>query len=198
MDTGATGKNFINIKITQRICEAEQIELLRFLRSKIIQKYDRKESRAKIMHAIYPRFQIQDYAENTCFFLITKLHRPLIIGKAWIKWYGVVIDITNDLIYFKPNHCSHVGAGYGKSILVTKATFIRTTVTESEKIAPLQSLRVTKILQRPAITKKPPELSTARLPKEEKLSTTCTITMIGAVPFRQLIKRKKLKYSPWP
>jgi hypothetical protein len=46
----------------------------------------------------------------------------------------MVIDITDDSIYFKPNHCSHVGTVYGKLTLETKATSIRTTVTESEEI----------------------------------------------------------------
>jgi hypothetical protein len=48
----------------------------------------------------------------------------------------MVIDIINDLIYFKPNHYSYVGTVYGKSIPVTKATSIRTTVIKPEEITP--------------------------------------------------------------
>jgi hypothetical protein len=58
IDTGATGGNFIDIKIAQRICETEQIEPLRLLRPKIVQRYDGKENCAKITHAIYSRLQI--------------------------------------------------------------------------------------------------------------------------------------------
>ncbi len=34
----------------------------------------------------------------------------MILGRPWMKKYGVLLDMINDCILFSPGYCSHLGA----------------------------------------------------------------------------------------
>ena len=110
IDTGATGGNFINAVDAQRICEIENISPVELLKPRPIQGFDGTAA-PPITHAIYPRLQVNNHVEDLCPLFITRLGtHSLILGKAWMKQHGVVLDMISDNILFTSGHCQHIGA----------------------------------------------------------------------------------------
>ena len=52
---------------------------------------------------------VQKHAELTMSILITKLSQhQIILGKPWMKKYGVILDMRNYWLSFWPRHCQHI------------------------------------------------------------------------------------------
>jgi hypothetical protein len=98
IDTGATGGNFINAVDAQRICELEDFSPVELLKPRPIQGFDGTAA-PPITHAIYPRLQVKKHVEDLCPLFITRLgNHSLILGTAWMKQHGVVLDLITDTI----------------------------------------------------------------------------------------------------
>jgi hypothetical protein len=165
IDTGATGGNFINAVDAERICEIEGISPVELLKPRPIQGFDGAAA-PPITHAIYPCLQVQDHIEYQCPLFITTLGKhSLILGKAWMKQHGVVLDMINDAIWFTGGHCTHKGA-------------------------PDQTLEAQKQEQKPQLET---QASKAKIPAVRKNTTPTFIAMIGAAPFRFLSKQAEVQ-----
>ena len=64
-----------------------------------------------VTHAIYPTLSIGKYTESLILLLITKLgQHPMILGRLWMKKYGVLLDMINDSITFFSRYCTYLEA----------------------------------------------------------------------------------------
>ena len=52
-----------------------------------------------IRDAMLVRFKVQDHSSEA-FFWVTTLHRPLIIGKPWLRQHKAVVDFVDDSFRF--------------------------------------------------------------------------------------------------
>jgi hypothetical protein len=107
MDSGATGGSFVNAVDAKRICEIENISPIKLIKPKNIEGFNGAAAPI-VTHAIYPRLQIRDHVESLCPLFITTLGKhSIILGKAWMKQHGVMLDMVNDQVIFTKGHCQH-------------------------------------------------------------------------------------------
>lgn len=107
MDSGATGGSFVNADDAKRICEIENISPIQLLKPKNIKGFNGATA-PLVTHAIYPRLRIGDHVESLCPLFITTLGKhSIILGKAWMKQHGVLLDMVNDRVMFTKDHCQH-------------------------------------------------------------------------------------------
>ena len=108
--TECSGYAFIDTALAWKVCDMLQIQPMRLSKPKRIHGIDENESKA-VTHAIYTPLKIHDHTESRCCMYITDLDQhSVILGRPWMKKYGVVIDTANDKLAFKPGYCTHPGA----------------------------------------------------------------------------------------
>ena len=109
LDTKATSITFINLAMARHVCDILQISFIQLAKPKPIRGFDGKPA-PSITHAIYSTLTVQGYTKSLAPFLITKLgQHPLILGKAWMQKYSVILDMSCDKLIFWPGHCQHLG-----------------------------------------------------------------------------------------
>ena len=110
-DTGASGGvGFINPRTAQRILDADQSAPWELPRPKPIRGYDGRLG-PPVTHGVITHMRVGNHLETTCLLYITPLaNHSIILGKAWMKQHGVILDLLTETLYFRPGHCSHVGA----------------------------------------------------------------------------------------
>ena len=160
IDTGATGGNFVNTIDAEQICEIEGIAPVKLLRPRYVRGFN-GETAPPITHAIYPQLQVQGHTEYQCPLFITALGtHSLILGKAWMKQHGVVLDMIHDGIWFTGGHCTHKGAPPKTLELESK-----------DKLQDIQ------------------ERTNTAPASQTRKADTVSIAQIGAAPFRYLLRK---------
>ena len=110
VDICATGFGFIDEKFAKIICKKLEIQPQRLTKPKPIQGFDGRATQP-ITHAIYPTLSVGNHTKSLVPLLITKLgQHPMILGRPWMKKYGILLDMINDFITFSPGYCTHLGA----------------------------------------------------------------------------------------
>jgi hypothetical protein len=160
IDTGATGGNFVDKQTAQLICEREGIEALPLSQPKAVKGYNGQPG-PSITHAIFPRLCVKDHTEDLCPFLITQLgNRPLILGKAWMKKHGAVLDLSTESLMFYKDFCDHKGA---------PKTSTAQTKKQSLPEAPNLPVLVTAVIKDPNLLAGPEETKCRLIPTLQKL-----------------------------
>ena len=110
VDTCATGFGFIDEKFAEIVCKKLEIQPQRLTKPKPIQGFDGRAAQP-VTHAIYPTLSVGNHTESLAPLLITKLgQHPMILGRPWMKKYGILLDMINDSITYFPRYCMHLGA----------------------------------------------------------------------------------------
>jgi len=89
----------VNYKTACEIYEKEGIKPIELVYRKQVSRYDRRPG-PRARYAIYPKVTIQGHT-NACALYITNIQRPMILGKAWIKRHGLIIDTRDDSLDFR-------------------------------------------------------------------------------------------------
>ncbi len=94
--------------MAETVCQVLEIEPQRLIKLKQIQEFDGSTANL-IIHTSYFTLTIDTHTKSLTPLLITKLGNYLmILGRPWIKKYGVIIDMTNDSLAFWTGHCIHI------------------------------------------------------------------------------------------
>ena len=110
VDTCATRFGFINEKFAEIVCERLEIQPQCLTKPKSIQGFDDRAAQP-ITHVVYPTLSVRNHNESLAPLLITKLgQQPMILGRPWMKKYGILLDMINDSITYFPRYCMHLGA----------------------------------------------------------------------------------------
>ena len=110
INTKATEGNFVDKVTVQMIEQIEQIKWIPLAQPRLVKGYNEQPGHT-ITYAIYPKLQVLDYIEDLCPLLITELgSHPLILGKAWMKRHGAVLDLSTESLIFYKDYCDHPGA----------------------------------------------------------------------------------------
>ena len=118
IDTGATGYSFINSSIVQSVCETLKISPLKLSKPKRLKTFEGKEV-TSVTHTIHPTLTVQGHSESLCPMFIADIgNYSIILGTPWMKKHGVVIDVSEERLHFKKNHCQHGGTFYQNPPLI--------------------------------------------------------------------------------
>jgi hypothetical protein len=170
----------VNHETAQFICEKEGIEPVKLACTKCVNSYT-GDLGSRCDYTIYPRIEIDGYADRSAFY-ITKLHRSMIIGKAWMKRHGMSLHLGDDSISFNKEVAQCDCTAPKTNRTTVKDPPSPSPIIEVEK-API--IQPTQILQRPLQDKK-----TKPALKSQALKSTGSISMIGAAPFRTLARQE--------
>ncbi len=87
-------------KFAKTVYQVLEIEPQHLIKPKQIQEFDGRAAKP-ITHAIYPTLTISTHIESLAPLFITKLENYLmILGRLWMKKYGVIIDMINNFLAF--------------------------------------------------------------------------------------------------
>ena len=110
VNTCATGYGFINEKFAEIVCQTLKIEPQRLTKSKPIQRFDGRAAQP-VTHTIYFILSLENHSKSLAPLLITKLgHHRMLLGRLWMKKYGVLLDMINNSITFSSRYYIHPGA----------------------------------------------------------------------------------------
>ncbi len=102
----AIGYGFIDKKFVVIVCQTLEIEPQHLTKPKPIQGFDDRAAQL-VIYIIYPILFIGSHIENLVSLLITKWnHHPMILGRSWMKKYGVLLDMINNCISLSFGYCS--------------------------------------------------------------------------------------------
>ena len=108
--TCATRYSFLDEKFAETVCQVLKIKPQCLIKPKQIQEFDGRATKP-ITHAIYPILTVGTHTKSLASLLITKLgNHPIILGRPWIKNYGVIINMINDSLAFWLGQYTHIGA----------------------------------------------------------------------------------------
>ena len=172
----------MNHETAQLICEKEGISPVRLPRAKEITGHTGEPAPGSD-YAIYPTIEIQGHYDQ-CALYITTLHRPIIIGKAWMKKHGMVVHLADDSLAFEPTDC-----GCTNPRPTTSKRLPESNLPEPVKLN--RGPQPRSILKKPSQSEASVDLT--RPPGEihpRKATVPASVCMIGAAPFRTLTRQK--------
>jgi hypothetical protein len=190
MDLGASGFGYVNPQVAHIICEREGIAPIKLLRPRRGEAYDGRVGH-KMTHAIYPQVRIQDHVAM-CPLLITPLHRPMIIGRTWMRNHGILLNMIDNKVIFKEGHC---GSGCFPDIRKRKVTVQPAAatgpVTDRERAGNPQSPepKPQRILKRTDQDAGLSQSLATHIPHPQA-NKPIEVNMVGAAPFRTLAHQK--------
>lgn len=110
IDSGRTAYSFIDTKIAHDVCDALRMSFVELLKLRQVKGYDGRMDES-ITHAIYPSMVIRDHTESSTPLLIIRFgQHAVILDKLWMRAHGVSNHGHDDIIFFLPGHCTHMGA----------------------------------------------------------------------------------------
>lgn len=81
------------------------------------------------------------------FLIITFDQHPVILGKPWIKKYGMIFNINYNKLIFWPDHCQHAGAVENapkvKKMQYVSNFTVKDILNEKNKLDPISTIVIT-------------------------------------------------------
>lgn len=110
MDTGATGLCYIDPYVAEQLSAKYEVALSTLPKPLPLKGFDGKDA-TPLTKVLYLPMQVGKHYEKMATFYVTKIARhAVIIGKGWMKQHGVLLDCTQNGVYFIENHCQHEGS----------------------------------------------------------------------------------------
>lgn len=106
----------MHTKLAQILSEQDDIPLIILNQLIAVVGFKLDEEPTFITHKVIVRIRVQDHGAGLTSFYITLLAHYIIIGKAWMKQDGVIVDVLNKELIFQDGYCSHEGTPYTKPL----------------------------------------------------------------------------------